>query len=64
VVMHDLELAFQLFERIVLMDKGRIVANGRADEIVHDKRLDDVFGVKFKRVGGPGNVSLQIASIE
>jgi iron complex transport system ATP-binding protein len=64
VVMHDLELAFQLFERIVLMDKGRIVADGRAGEIVHDTKLDDVFGVKFKRVEGPGNASLQIASIE
>ena len=64
VVMHDLELAFQLFERIVLMDKGRIVADGPADEIVHDNKLDDVFGVRFKRIEGPGHVSLQIAAIE
>jgi len=64
VVMHDLDLAFQLFERIVLMDKGRIVADGRASEIVHDKKLDDVFGVRFRRTEGPGHVSLQIASFE
>jgi iron complex transport system ATP-binding protein len=62
VVMHDLELAFQLFDRIVLMNEGGIVADGPASEIVHDDKLDDVFGVRFERVQRDGGVGLQVAA--
>jgi iron complex transport system ATP-binding protein len=62
VVMHDLELAFQLFDRIVLMNEGRIVADGPASEVVHDEKLDEVFGVRFARVEQDGGVHLQVAS--
>lgn len=50
VVMHDLDLAFQFFERIVLMDRGRIVAHGPARDIFDDPRLDHAFGVRFERL--------------
>jgi iron complex transport system ATP-binding protein len=63
VVMHDLELAFRLFDRIVLMNEGRIVADGPTSEVVHDASLDAVFGVRFARVQQDGGVSLQVASI-
>jgi iron complex transport system ATP-binding protein len=63
VVMHDLELAFQLFDRIVLMNAGHIVADGPTSEVVHDERLDEVFGIRFDRVERDGGVCLQIASI-
>lgn len=62
VVMHDLELAFRLFDRIVLMNEGRIVADGPASEIVHDDKLDEVFGVRFERVQRDGGVGLQVAA--
>lgn len=64
VVMHDLELAFQLFDRIVLMNEGRIVADGPTSEVVHDERLDDVFGVRFARVQRDGAACLQVASVK
>jgi iron complex transport system ATP-binding protein len=53
VVMHDLDLAFRFFDRVVVMDRGRIVADGRALEIFQDTRLDTTFGVSFERLDTP-----------
>ena len=50
VVVHDLDLAFRFFERIVLLAKGRLVADEPADRLIHDPRLDDVFGIRFERL--------------
>ncbi|HTR86143.1 MAG TPA: ABC transporter ATP-binding protein [Reyranella sp.] len=50
VVVHDLDLAFSFFDRIVLMTGGRIVADGPADRLVHDPRLDAAFGIQFRRL--------------
>jgi ABC-type cobalamin transport system ATPase subunit len=35
------------------MDRGRIVADGRALEIFQDTRLDTTFGVSFERLDTP-----------
>jgi iron complex transport system ATP-binding protein len=61
VVMHDLDLAFHLFDRIILMDAGRVAADGPAAEVVHSDALDRVFGVRFDRVGGTGAVGVRVA---
>jgi iron complex transport system ATP-binding protein len=53
VVMHDLDLAFRFFDRVVVMDRGRIVADGRALQIFQDTRLDTAFGVSFERLNTP-----------
>ncbi len=50
VVVHDLDLAFRFFERIVVMDRGRIVADGAASDLIDDPRLDAAFGVRFERL--------------
>jgi ABC-type cobalamin/Fe3+-siderophores transport system ATPase subunit len=50
VVMHDLDLAFRFFERVVVMDRGRIVAAGHAHDIFDDAALDAAFGVRFERL--------------
>ena len=50
VVMHDLEVAFRFFNRIVLIVGGRIVADSRPSELINDPRLDDAFGVTFDRI--------------
>jgi iron complex transport system ATP-binding protein len=50
VVMHDLDLAFRFFERIVVMDRGCIVAAGHAQDIFDDVCLDAAFGAKFERL--------------
>lgn len=49
VVMHDIDLAFRFFDRIVMMNEGRIVADGSADSLFEPTLLDDMFGVRFAR---------------
>ena len=53
VVMHDLELAFRFFDQVIVLDRGRIVAHGRAPDVFDDPRLDDAFGVRFERLKTP-----------
>lgn len=50
VVMHDLDLAFRHFDRIVLVDRGRVVADATADALFEDRTLDAAFGVRFVRL--------------
>jgi len=44
-VLHDLGLAALFFPRIVLVDRGRVVADGPPLEVLSDERIRDVFGV-------------------
>jgi iron complex transport system ATP-binding protein len=44
-VLHDLGLASTFFPRLVLIDRGRIVADGSPEEVLSDDRIRDVFGV-------------------
>jgi iron complex transport system ATP-binding protein len=44
-VLHDLALAAHFFPRLVLLDHGRLVADGTPDEVLTDERIREVFGV-------------------
>jgi iron complex transport system ATP-binding protein len=44
-VLHDLGLASLFFARLVLLDRGRIVADGSPAEVLTADRIRDVFGV-------------------
>jgi ABC-type cobalamin/Fe3+-siderophores transport system ATPase subunit len=50
VVVHDLDLAFRFFERVVVLVNGKIVADALAAELIADARLDAAFGVRFERI--------------
>ena len=50
VVVHDLDLAFSAFERIVLLAAGEVVADEPAARLIGDPRLDAAFGVRFERL--------------
>ena len=45
-VVHDLNLAARFADRIVLLNHGRVVANGTAAEVLTTERIHDVFGVE------------------
>jgi iron complex transport system ATP-binding protein len=44
-VLHDLGLAAHFFPRLVLIDGGRIVADGSPGDVLSPARIRDVFGV-------------------
>jgi len=44
-VLHDLHLAATFFPRLLLMDHGRLVADGPAGSVLAPDRIRDVFGV-------------------
>ncbi|HEY5628066.1 MAG TPA: ABC transporter ATP-binding protein [Candidatus Limnocylindrales bacterium] len=44
-VLHDLALASHFFPRLVLLDHGRLVADGSPAEVLTDERIRGVFGV-------------------
>lgn len=49
-VLHDLSMALQVADQLIVMDRGRIVQQGRPEEIFTSQCLDAVFGVSFGRV--------------
>jgi iron complex transport system ATP-binding protein len=57
-VLHDLGLAAIFFPRLVLIDAGRIVADGSPAEVLTPDRIRDVFGVD------PSIVRLPAGTIE
>ncbi len=44
-VLHDLGLAALFFPRLILLDAGRVVADGSPAEVLTPRRIRDVFGV-------------------
>ena len=58
VAMHDLDLAFRHFDRIVVVADGRIVIDG-GPELIHAALLDESFGVVFDRIGVSPGVMLR-----
>lgn len=44
-VLHDLPLAAHFFPRLVLLDEGRIVADGKPAEVLSAERIRSVYGV-------------------
>ena len=55
-VLHDLGLAAHFFPRLILLDRGRIVADGPPSVVLTPDRIRDVFGVD------PGFVRLAAGS--
>jgi iron complex transport system ATP-binding protein len=45
-VLHDLGLAAHFFPRLVLIEHGRVIADGPPSEVLTDERIRDVFGVE------------------
>lgn len=58
VVLHDLHLAAQFCDHIVLMDGGTICAQGAPDEVLSAQRLSPIFGVEFDAIDASGHALL------
>jgi cobalamin transport system ATP-binding protein len=56
--MHDLGLAGQFADRLVLLADGKLVADGTPDEVLTEKLLSDVYGVSVEIVEGRGGLTV------
>jgi ABC-type cobalamin/Fe3+-siderophores transport system ATPase subunit len=59
VAMHDLDLAFRFFDRVVVINRGRIALDGPPADLIKDVRLDAIFGVTFERLASSGGLLLR-----
>ena len=53
--MHDLTLAGQYADRLVLLDGGRLVAAGNADEVLTRALITEHYGAEVRVVDAPGS---------
>ena len=53
-VVHDLNQAFQVADRVVIIDKGRKALEGVPKEIAWSTDCERIFGVKLRRMEVPG----------
>ncbi|MCL2391194.1 MAG: ABC transporter ATP-binding protein [Oscillospiraceae bacterium] len=44
-VLHDINLAMRLSDYLIVMKEGKILANGKADEIIADGKLNQVYEI-------------------
>jgi iron complex transport system ATP-binding protein len=44
--MHDLNLSAKYCDRLIVLDKGKLIACGKPEDIVTQKLIEDVYGVK------------------
>ncbi|WP_243369263.1 heme ABC transporter ATP-binding protein [Microvirga solisilvae] len=54
-VLHDLQLAAEFGDGLVLLHSGRLVARGSADDVLSSNRLSEVFGVSLISPALPPN---------
>ena len=53
-VLHDLTLAAQYCDHIIVMHEGRIAAEGEPHEVLLPQRLEPIFGVRFDAIDAAG----------
>ena len=52
VVMHELNLAQQFCDELVVMQDGTVALSGQAQDVLSPERLRPIFGVEFKQLAG------------
>jgi iron complex transport system ATP-binding protein len=64
VTTHDLQFAWQVCDRVVLLQDGRVLADGPTEETLTPAHLHALYGVRVDRMTHPdGSVSLVPASL-
>ncbi len=54
IVLHDLALAMNHADRVVVLDQGRVSADGAPDKALSPEILEQVWGVRAQWLGEPG----------
>jgi iron complex transport system ATP-binding protein len=61
-VLHDINLAAQFADTIQLMKQGKVIASGNPDEVLTTGNLEEVFGIRSRRLMHPDNQTPIIVS--
>ncbi|MDR7233032.1 ABC transporter ATP-binding protein [Agrococcus sp. BE272] len=61
---HDLALAATHADRVVLVDRGRVVAEGVPDAVLTPERIRAVYGVEAEIDAAPGGVAIRYRRME
>jgi iron complex transport system ATP-binding protein len=56
IVLHDLAHALRIADTVLLLDRGRVVADGTPDAVLTPEWIADVYGVASARVALPGGL--------
>ncbi|SQB21551.1 hemin importer ATP-binding subunit [Citrobacter koseri] len=56
-VLHDLNLAARYADRVVLMANGRLIDNGRPQEVLKQQALKTLYGADITVLNDPSNLS-------
>jgi iron complex transport system ATP-binding protein len=63
-IMHDLSLAARFADRVLVMDRGRIVADGPPTQALSAERLAQVFGISVETVeAGGGRIPVAVRAL-
>jgi len=54
VVLHDLTLAHRFCDRLVLLEGGRLLADGPPDQVLSEARAERAYGIRLLRGPAPG----------
>jgi iron complex transport system ATP-binding protein len=54
--MHDVSLAGQYADRLILLDAGAVVADGEASDVLTEERLSQLYGANVHVVRENGSV--------
>jgi iron complex transport system ATP-binding protein len=56
--MHDLSLAGQYADRVLLLDRGRIIADGAPQAVLTEATITSTYGAEVRVLSEPGSVSV------
>ena len=59
-VLHDLAQAMNHADRVVVLDQGRVVADGAAETALSEQVIESVWGIKARWLGNPGQRALLV----
>ena len=52
-VFHDLNIASEYCDRLILLNKGEVYAEGPASEVITASNIDSIYGVAARVLMGP-----------
>ncbi|AEA44689.1 ATP-binding cassette domain-containing protein [Fluviicola taffensis] len=50
VVMHDINLCYQYADRVLLMQKGKVIMDGRVDEVMNPQILSETYQIELEQI--------------